>query len=46
MLLVPRRHRTDICDVRPEEAASIMVAAQRVAEVLRDDLGAIGVNLR
>ena len=45
-LIAARRHRADIWDVQPQEAASAIVAAQRVALVVRDELGAIGVNLR
>jgi histidine triad (HIT) family protein len=46
VLVVPRQHRTDIWDTPPEEAASAMLAARLLAEVARDDLGAVGVNLR
>jgi histidine triad (HIT) family protein len=46
ILVVPRRHRVDIWDVPPQEAASVMVAAQLMSEVVHDDLGAVGVNLR
>jgi histidine triad (HIT) family protein len=46
VLVVPRRHRADIWDIPRHEAASAIVAAQLVAEVVRDDLGAVGVNLR
>jgi len=46
VLIVPRQHRVDIWDIPSQEAASAIVAAQAVAEVLRSDLGAIGVNLR
>jgi histidine triad (HIT) family protein len=46
VLIVPREHRADIWDIGSEEAASAIVAAQLAAEVVRSDLGAIGVNLR
>jgi histidine triad (HIT) family protein len=46
VLVVPRQHRTDIWDIAPEEAASAVLAARLLAEVLRDELGAVGVNLR
>ncbi len=46
LLVVPRRHRADIWEISPEETASVILAARRLAEVVRDDLGAVGVNLR
>lgn len=46
VLVVPRLHRADIWDIRPEEAAAAFVAARLLATVVRDDLGAVGVNLR
>lgn len=46
VLVVPREHRTDIWDILPQEAGSAIAAARLLATVLRDDLGAIGVNLR
>ena len=46
VLIIPRRHRADIWDIPPQEAASAIVAAQLVAEVVRENLGAVGVNLR
>ena len=45
-LIVPRAHRRDIWTVEPEEAAASIELAQRLARVMRDELGAIGVNLR
>ena len=45
-LIVPRAHRSDIWDVEPEEAAAAMQLAHRLAGVMRDELGAVGVNLR
>ena len=45
-LIVPRVHRMDIWDVAPEEAASAVELARRLAKVMRDRLGASGVNLR
>jgi histidine triad (HIT) family protein len=46
MLIVPRQHRADIWDIPSADAATAIVVAQLVAEVARNDLGAIGVNLR
>jgi histidine triad (HIT) family protein len=45
-LIVPRRHRTDIWDVREDELARITELARSLAAVMRDRLGATGVNLR
>ncbi|REE97022.1 HIT family protein [Thermomonospora umbrina] len=44
-LVVPRRHRTDLTDIAPEEAASVMSAAVRVSHRLRERLRAPGINL-
>lgn len=46
LLIVPRRHRVDIWDVARDEIASAILACRLLAEVVRDDLGAVGVNLR
>jgi histidine triad (HIT) family protein len=45
-LVLPRVHRDDIWSVEPEEATAAMRLAQRLAHVMRDELGAVGVNLR
>jgi histidine triad (HIT) family protein len=45
-LIVPRVHRRDIWTIEPREAAAAIELAHRLARVMRDDLGAIGVNLR
>jgi histidine triad (HIT) family protein len=45
-LVVPRSHRADIWAVRPEEAAAVLDAARLLSLVMRDDLGAVGINLR
>jgi histidine triad (HIT) family protein len=45
-LIVPRVHRRDIWTVEPEEARAAIELAQRLAGVMRDELGAVGVNLR
>ena len=46
VLVVPRAHRADIWSIRPEEAASVFFVAQMVSDIVRSDLGAVGVNLR
>lgn len=45
-LVVPRTHRRDIWDIDSKEAAGVMAAAQLLAAIVRDELGAVGVNLR
>ncbi len=45
-LVVPSAHRRDIWTVEPSEAAAAVQLAQRLARVMRDELGAVGVNLR
>ncbi len=46
LLVVPRAHRRDIWAIEPDEATAAMAAAHLLAAVVRDDLGATGVNLR
>ena len=46
LLVVPRAHRQDIWSIEVEEATAVMAAAQMLAGVVRDALGAVGVNLR
>ena len=45
-LVVPRAHRRDIWDVGADELASVTRVAQILAAIARDDLDAVGVNLR
>ena len=45
-LIVPRTHRVDIWDAVPQELAAAGELARRLAFVMRDRLGATGVNLR
>jgi histidine triad (HIT) family protein len=45
-LVVPRAHKQDIWSLEQREAAAAMELAHRLARAMRDDLGAIGVNLR
>jgi histidine triad (HIT) family protein len=45
-LIVPREHRDDIWSLEADEATAVMSAAHGLATVLRDSLGAVGVNLR
>jgi histidine triad (HIT) family protein len=46
LLIVPREYREDIWSIEAEEAAAVMSAAHGLAAVLREALGAEGVNLR
>jgi histidine triad (HIT) family protein len=46
MLVVPRVHRADIWQIQADEAAAAFVAARLLSEVVRDELNAVGVNLR
>ena len=46
LLVVPRAHRRDIWDAPRDEAIAVMAAAHLLAGVVRDELGAVGVNLR
>jgi histidine triad (HIT) family protein len=45
-LVIPRTHRRDIWALPPEEAARAMTLAHGLSRVMRDALGAVGVNLR
>lgn len=44
-LVVPRRHADDMWDVDAEDAAHVMSATWEVARLVRDRLGADGINL-
>jgi histidine triad (HIT) family protein len=46
VLVVPRAHRADIWSIPANETADVIRAAQMLSDVLRCDLGAVGVNLR
>ena len=46
VLIVPRAHRRDIWSIERHEAAAAMSVAHLLADVVRDELGAVGVNLR
>ena len=45
-LVAPREHKRDIWALEPSEAAAAMTLAQRLAQAMRDELGAVGINLR
>jgi len=46
LLVVPRAHRRDIWSIPRNEATAAMSAAHLLAGVIREALGATGVNLR
>lgn len=45
-LVVSREHRRDIWEIAPGEGAAAFDAARLLAEVMRAELGAVGVNLK
>lgn len=45
LLVVPRRHSTDLFDISADDLTATTLAAQRVAKVAILELGADGVNL-
>lgn len=45
LLVVPKRHSTDLLDIDPTDLADVTRAAQRIAAVAVKELGADGVNL-
>jgi histidine triad (HIT) family protein len=44
-LVVPRTHAADLHEIDPDELAAVMVAAKRLADRVRERLGADGINL-
>lgn len=44
-LVLPKRHSEDLWSIAPEDLAATARAAQDVARLARDNLGAAGVNL-
>jgi histidine triad (HIT) family protein len=44
-LVIPRAHSSDLLSVDPEDLAAVALASQRLAERVRERLGADGVNL-
>ncbi len=45
LLVIPKRHATDLWEIEPEQLKAVAAAAQRMALRVRDRLGADGVNL-
>lgn len=45
LLVIPKRHSTDLLEIDPAELSAVTLAAQRIARVAVAELGADGVNL-
>ncbi len=45
LLVVPREHAPDIHAIDPEDLTAVALAAKELAQRVRDELGADGVNL-
>ncbi len=45
LLVIPKRHSTDLLDMPPEDLADVTLAAQRIAATAVREFGAEGVNL-
>ena len=45
LLVVPKRHSADLFEIPADDLAATTLAAQRIARVAVDELGADGVNL-
>jgi histidine triad (HIT) family protein len=44
-LVIPRKHARDLLEIEPDELQAVAVAAQRLAKLVPERLGADGVNL-
>ena len=44
-LVVPRQHARDLGEISPRDLSACVLAAQRLAAKVRENLGAAGVNL-
>ncbi|WJR31577.1 HIT family protein [Mycobacteroides immunogenum] len=45
LLVVPKRHSTDLLEIPPDDLSAVALAAQRIAKAAVAELGADGVNL-
>lgn len=45
LLVVPRRHSTDLLDIPVDDLTAVMMEARRIAAVAINELGADGINL-
>jgi histidine triad (HIT) family protein len=44
-LVIPRKHARDLLEIEPDELQAVAAAAQRLAKLVPERLGADGVNL-
>jgi histidine triad (HIT) family protein len=44
-LVIPRRHARDLLEIEPNELQAVALAAQRLAKLVPERLGADGINL-
>ncbi|HTX45320.1 MAG TPA: HIT family protein [Solirubrobacteraceae bacterium] len=44
-LVIPRKHARDLLEIEPNELQAVALAAQRLAKLVAERLGADGVNL-
>jgi histidine triad (HIT) family protein len=44
-LVIPRRHVKNLLEIEPEDLAATTAGAQRIARVVSERLGAVGVNV-
>jgi histidine triad (HIT) family protein len=45
LLVVPREHATDVLEIAPDDLAAVAAAGQKMARLVKERLGADGVNL-
>lgn len=45
LLVIPKRHSTDLLDIGPDDLTAVTLEAQRIARAMVDTAGADGVNL-
>jgi histidine triad (HIT) family protein len=45
LLVIPRRHAKNLLEIDPEDLTAVTLAAQRMARLVTERLGADGVNL-
>jgi histidine triad (HIT) family protein len=45
LLVVPREHATDVLEIAPDDLAAVAATGQRMARLVKERLGADGVNL-
>src|SRR3954468_1910231 len=45
LLVVPREHATDVLEIAPDDLAAVAATGQKMARLVKERLGADGVNL-